>query len=64
MQGVRQRDSISPTITRPLSRGSQLATRGCKIKHLEICCLLYADDIMIMSETEENVQAMLEFVHE
>ena len=31
---------------------------GCKIP-----VLLYADDVLLLSETEENMQSMLDFVH-
>ena len=32
--------------------------------YYEICCLLYADDIMLVSESEADLQTMLDFVHD
>ena len=65
---MRQGDSISPTIfaffINDLAEGLKRLHKGIKLNNLEICCLLYADDIMLMSETEEDMQAMLDFVHE
>ena len=66
--GVRQEDSISPTIfaffINDLAEGIKRLHKGIKLNNLEICCLLYAHYIMLMSETEEDMQAMLDFVHE
>ena len=65
--GVR-RDSISPTIfaffINDLAEGLKNLHKGVKLDNLEISCLLYADDIMLMSESEEDVQAMLDYVHD
>ena len=47
-----------------LAEGLKGLHKGIKLNNLEICCLLYADDIMLMSETEDDMQAMLDFVHE
>ena len=66
--GVRQGDSISPTIfaffINDLAEVLKGLHKGIKLDNLEIRCLLYADDIMLMSETEDDMQAMLDFVHE
>ena len=66
--GVRQGDSISPTIfaffINDIAEGLKGLHRGVKLSNIEICCVLYADDIMLISETEEDMQIMLDFVHE
>ena len=66
--GVRQGDSISPTIfaffINDLAEGLKRLHKGVNFNNHEICCLLYADDIMLMSESEEDLQIMLDFVHE
>ena len=65
--GVRQGDSISPTIfaffINDLGEGLKRLHKGVNFNNHEICCLLYADDIMLMSESEEDLQIMLDFVH-
>ena len=66
--GFGKGDSISPTIfaffTNVLAEGLKGLHKGIKLNNLEISCLLNADDIMLMSETEEDMQTMLDFVHE
>lgn len=64
--GVRHGDSFSPTIfaffINDLAEGLKNLHKGVKLDNLEISCLLYADDIMLMSESEEDMQAMLDYV--
>ena len=36
---------------------------GIKMGDLHICILLYADDIVLVSEHEQNLQRMLSHVH-
>ena len=65
---MRQGDSISPTIfaffINDLAEGLKNLHKGVKLDNLEISCLLYADDIMLMSESEDDMQAMLDYVHD
>ena len=37
----------------------QRVKKGVKFDNLEICCLLYADDIMLMSDSEEDLKPCL-----
>lgn len=64
---VRQGDSISPTLfayfINDLAEGLKNLHKGVKLNDTEICCLLYADDIMLLSENELDMQDMLDFVN-
>ena len=67
--GVRQGDNQSPTIF-CLYINDLLDTlngkgKGVKLMEgLEITCLAYADDIVIVSESDENLQSLLNTLHE
>ena len=61
-------DSISPTLfaffINDLAEGLKRLHKDVNFNNHEICCLLYAADIMLMSENEEYLQIMLDFVHQ
>ena len=65
--GVRQGDTLSPTLFNLFV--NNLATEinelncGVKIGNKMVSVLLYADDIVLISETEEYLQKMLDTVH-
>ena len=66
--GVRQGDNLSPTLfalyLNDLAIELNRKKLGINIDGLHICILLYADDIVIVSENEDNLQKMLTYVHE
>ena len=66
LQGVRQGDNLSPTLF-----NIYLNDHAKELKELElvvalgntqICILLYADDIVLISENEQNLKKMLDHV--
>ena len=67
MQGVRQGDNLSPTLfsiyINDLAVELKRLNLGVKMGNLHICILLYADDIVLVSENEVNLQLMLNHVH-
>ena len=46
-----------------LSLGLKKKNLGVTIGNLHVCILLYADDIVLISESELNLQIMLDFVN-
>ena len=62
--GVRQGDSISPTLfsvfINDLVGNIKSLNRGIKLDDLDISILLYADDVVLISEREEDLQIMLD----
>ena len=66
--GVRQGDNLSPTLfniyLNDLARELNSLGLGIKLNDIHVCLLLYADDIVLISENEENLQKMLNFVNE
>lgn len=66
--GVKQGDNLSPTLfalfINDLAQELNDLNSGVKIAETHICCLLYADDIMLISETENGMQQMLNHVSE
>ena len=60
--------SISPTIfaffINNLAEGLKGRHKGVNFNNHEICCFLYTEDIMLKSESEKDLQTMLDFVHE
>ena len=64
--GVRQGDTMSPTLfniyINDLTTELKSHKYGVKVGDKHICILLYADDIVMVSETEQNLQSMLNIV--
>ena len=67
LYGVRQGDNLSPTLfniyINDLAEELKSMNLGIKMGELHICILLYADDIVLVSEHEQNLQRMLSHVH-
>ena len=67
LYGVRQGDNLSPTLfniyINDLAEELKSMNLGIKMGDLHICILLYADDIVLVSENEQNLQRMLSHVH-
>ena len=68
LSGVRQGDSSSPTIfaffINDLIDGLNELNKGIKFDANTVCCFTYADDVLLLAETEEDMQDLLNFVHE
>ena len=67
--GVRQGDSLSPTLfglfINDLAHEINTSGHGIKItNNFKINMLMYADDLAIISESEEDLQNMLDSLHE
>ena len=67
LYGVRQGDNLSPTLfniyINDLAEELKSMNFGIKMGDFHICILLYADDIVLVSEHEQNLQRMLSHVH-
>jgi hypothetical protein len=68
LSGVKQGDSGSPTIfayfINDLAEGLKTLNKGVQFNNDILCCLFYADDILLLSENEQDMQDMLDYVHE
>ena len=66
LQGVRQGDNLSPTLfnifLNDLAREIKDMGLGVSLDDINIPILLYADDIVLISENEPNLQKMLDHV--
>ena len=66
--GVQQGDNLFPTLfavyLNDLAINLNNMNLGITIDGLHICILLYADDVVIISENESNLQKMLTYVQE
>ena len=66
--GVRQGDSLSPTLfglyINELAAEIKQLHVGVKLGGNEMSLLLYADDIVLMSESEDNLQKMINCLQE
>jgi hypothetical protein len=64
--GVRQGDSLSPILfalfINDLATEIKCLNKGVKLNDLNISILLYADDIVLISENENNLQYMLDYM--
>ena len=65
--GVKQGDNLSPTVfsmfINDLVHNLNLLNNGINIDNQNICCLLYADDIVLFSENKAELQRQLDVVH-
>ena len=65
--GVRQGDPLSPTLfsiyVNDLITELNRTGRGVRCGNMNISALFYADDIVVMSETSQGLQAQLDTVH-
>ena len=66
--GVRQGDTLSPTLfniyINDLAECLNNSRKGIKLNEsLEVTSLFYADDLVIMAETNENLQSLLNILH-
>ena len=63
LQGVKQGDTISPTLfgiyINDLVREINNEGCGINIGNRSVSCLLFADDLALISDSEENLQRML-----
>ena len=68
LSGVRQGDSSSPTVfafyINDLIEGLKALGKGIKFNDYTLCCLTYADDVLLLAENENDLQDLLRFVHE
>ncbi len=65
--GVKQGDTFSPTIFGIFINDIvdvESVNIGINIDGINVCILLYADDIVLLSETEEGLQKLLDKVYE
>ena len=66
ISGVKQGDNLSPTLfalfINDLAEELKTLNCGISINDVPLCCLLYADDLMLLSDTEDNMQRMLDHV--
>ena len=60
LSGVRQGDSSSPTIFAfyidDLIEDLRTLDKGIKFNDYTLCCLTYADDVLILAENENDLQ--------
>ena len=66
-QGVRQGVNLSRTLfniyINDLALGLKKMNLGVTIGNLHVCILLYADDIVLISASEQNLKIMLDIVN-
>ena len=63
---VKHGDNLSPMLfalfINDLALELKFMDCGIKIDNTHVCCLLYADDIMLLSENEDSMQCMLNHI--
>ena len=68
LSGVRQGDSSSSTIfafyINDLIDGLKTVNKGIRFNEHTLCSLTYADDVLILTEYENDMQGLLNFVYE
>ena len=68
LSGVREGDSSSPTIFAfyidDLIEGLRTLDKGIKFNDYTLCCLTYADYVLILAENENDLQDLLRYVYE
>ena len=66
LMGVRQGDSLSPTLfsvfVNDLAMGIKELGLGIEIDNVKLPILLYADDVALLSDNEQDMQTMLDYV--
>ena len=64
--GVRQGDSLSPTLfsvfVNDLAQGIKELGLGIELENVKLPILLYADDVALLSDNEQDMQTMLDYV--
>ena len=67
MQGVRQSDNLSPTLFSIYHNNLAIELKdlnlGITLGDMHICILIYEDDIVLVSENEQNLQTMVDRVY-
>ena len=65
--GVRQGDNLSPLLNKLVldSLAKELKSWHCGVKHgdLEMCLLMYADDLVLISKSPEKLQNLLDVLN-
>ena len=68
LSGVRQGNSSSHAIfafiINDLIEGLKAVNKGIKFNDNVLCCLTYADDVMILAENEKDLQNLLNYVYD
>ena len=64
--GIKQRDTLSPTLfcIYDLAETLKRLNIGIKVNGKNICVLLYADDIVLLAKNEKDLQTFLNTTHE
>ena len=65
---MRQGDSCSSTIfaffINDLTESLKAVNKGIKFNDYVLCCLTYADDVLILAENENDMQSLLNYVND
>ena len=66
--GVRQGGSLSTTLfslyLNDMAIGIKMLECGVKVDMVDVSILMHADDVVLLSDTEANLQTMLNYVSE
>ena len=67
-QGLRQRCILSPTLfnifMNDLPKHLKAAFGGIQFGDINICCLLYADDLVLLADSVQNMQTLLQHLED